>query len=184
MAAFSLISIEMPAFSRCGVDCLDCLAPELFPRLLRPLSKFDQRLPCAVAVLRLVGSGGEADPFFAVLFVLGAVVQHEPDARELEIHEAAQRVFLIGTKFDAANHGAASCWAMASSAHPSGELARPRASRSNACLIVSSGTPCCRAIEQTIAQSFAIESECEPTLALPMKISASRPSGYLPIVAK
>src|SRR5271165_1592775 len=63
-----------------------------------------------------------------------------------------------------------------SSARPSGELARPWASRSSALRIVLTGTPYCRAIEQTTAESFAAASMSEPARPLPRKISARVPS--------
>jgi hypothetical protein len=49
-------------------------------------------------------------------------------------------------------HGSRS--AIKSSATPSGDDARPRESRINARLIISTGTPYCKAIEQTTAESF------------------------------
>src|SRR5262249_12035137 len=59
-----------------------------------------------------------------------------------------------------------------SSAQPRGVDARPKASRSSACLMTSSGTPCCKASEQTTAESLAIESAVLPARPFPRKISA------------
>jgi three-Cys-motif partner protein len=64
-----------------------------------------------------------------------------------------------------------------SRATPSGPLGRLAESRNRARRIVSSGTPNCKAIEQTTALSFAAVSLSEFTRLLEMKISANRPSG-------
>src|SRR5262245_7879157 len=70
-----------------------------------------------------------------------------------------------------------------SSAQPSGVDARPEGPRSSACRMTSSGTPCCKASEQTTAESLAIESEVLPGRPFPMKISARRLSGKNEMVA-
>jgi hypothetical protein len=63
---------------------------------------------------------------------------------------------------------------MMSSAAPNGDAASPRASRSKALRIVSTGTPCWSAIEQTTAESLAAASTSDPARPLPRKISAIR----------
>src|SRR5262249_40154970 len=87
-----------------GMNGLNRLAAELFACLFRALSELNERLPQRVAVFVFVGLAWKGDPLFPLLFVPSAVSQHEADAREFEVHEAAQRVLFIGAEFDAADH--------------------------------------------------------------------------------
>src|SRR5262245_26066591 len=72
-----------------------------------------------------------------------------------------------------ASHEAPPASAIISSAAPRGVLAWPRLSRINALRIVSRGTPCCRAIEQTTAESQAAAPASDPARWLVRKISAN-----------
>src|SRR5262249_41066324 len=49
-------------------------------------------------------TGGKGNPLLTVLRVPCAIAQHEPHARELEIDERSQGVFLVAAEFDAADH--------------------------------------------------------------------------------
>ena len=46
----------------------------------------------------------------------------------------------------------------------------------------SSGTPYCSAIEMAMAKLFINERKAAPSLCMSMKISASRPSSYSPVL--
>jgi hypothetical protein len=165
---------------------------------LRPSSEEIFRPPHVTSGFRLSSCGPDATPSSPLRGMPGICgrgsqwaqrcphfdcgsLQRPPRLRPVQKHALLKGLNRSELRVQMGHGSPPSSAAMMSRAQPSGDEALPWLSRIKEGRIVLSGTPCCRARLQTIAESLAAESECDPALALFRNISAnSPPFGAIP----